>query len=281
MSDPPTLAGMGTPFAPRWLVQVRVGPTTISLYPVVNQSMQPHKHAHAFHINKTALSTQNIDLWLQLDALGMQLNLSATVKGTIKNWFCFFYDSWFDFSKLTILSFHNIKGNIVSNTTEAANPAFLLPIQDGVLADCRKNDVKFVCVQLTINYSTFVNVNPAGPTILRAEYHIELPQTLWQLLNRTGNAYNLLTFHGPSDLRTLSPAEIQAQLLNVTFQDGPVDLQPARFNLSSARTDYNKMRLDIKAKILQLAFLTVYNTLFLELCPGFSSQPHTAITHIR
>ncbi len=137
---------MGTPFAPFLLVPVWVGPTTISLYPVINPLMQPHKRAHALQINKTALSAQNINLRLQLNALGMQLNLSAMVDGTINDWFCFFYDSWFDFSKLTILSFNNVKGNIVSNTTEAADPAtaILLPVQDGVLADCRTKDVKFV-----------------------------------------------------------------------------------------------------------------------------------------
>ncbi len=281
MSNPPTPAGMGTPFAPRLLVPVWVGLTTISLSHVVDPLMQPHKHAHAFYINKTALSAQNIDLRLQLDALGMQLNLSATVDGTITNWFCFFYNSWFDFFKLTILSFHNVKGDIVNDTIEGADPAVLLPVQDGNLSNCRKKYVNFVCVQLTIDYSTFVNVNSAGPTILRAEYYIELPQTLRQLLNGQHTTYNLLTFHGSSNLRTLSPDQVQAQLLNVTFQDGPVNLQPARFNLSSARTDSNEMWLDIKARILRLAFLTVCNTLFLELCPGYSSQHHAASDHIR
>jgi hypothetical protein len=174
MSNPPTPTGMGTPFAPRLLVPVRVGATTISLYPVIDTSMQPHERAHTFHINKTALSAQNINLQLQLDALGTQLNLSAMVNGSINDWFCFFYNSWFNFSKLTILSFHNVKGNIINNTTEEANPAVLLLVQDGNLVDCRKKDVKFVRVQLTIDYSTFVNINSAEPTTLLAEYYIEL-----------------------------------------------------------------------------------------------------------
>ncbi len=107
MSNLPAPASMGTPFAPHLLVQVRVGPATIGLYPVVDPSMPPHECAYAFHINKTALAAQNIKTRLQLDALGTQLNLSVTVDGTINDWFCFFYDNWFDFSKLTILSFHN------------------------------------------------------------------------------------------------------------------------------------------------------------------------------
>jgi hypothetical protein len=79
----------------------------------------------------------------------------------------------------------------------------------------------------------------------------------------------------------LSPAEIQAQLLEVTFQDGLVNLQPACFNLSLARTDSTELRSEIKAKILRLSFSIVCNALFLKLCPGYSSQPHAAIDHIR
>jgi hypothetical protein len=63
MTDTP--APSGTLFAPKSLVQVRVGPTTINLYPVINQLMLPHEWAHAFHINKTALSALTIDLQLQ------------------------------------------------------------------------------------------------------------------------------------------------------------------------------------------------------------------------
>jgi hypothetical protein len=212
MYDPPAPASLGTPFAPRLLVQVWVRQATIGLYPAVNPSMPPHKSAHAFHINMTALVAQiaqNIDIRLQLDALGTQINLSVMVDGTINDWFRFFYDSWFNFSKLTILSFHNVKGDIVQDTTDAADPTILLPIQVGVLANCRKKEIKFIRIQLMLDFSPLVNITPiAGPTILRAEYYIELPQMSRQLLNGTGTAYNLLTFHGPSDLRTLSPAEI-------------------------------------------------------------------------
>jgi hypothetical protein len=94
----------------------------------------------------------------------------VTVNGAINDWFCLFYDSWFDFSKLTILSFHNVKGDIVPDTTDAGDPAILLPVQDGVLANCRKKIVKFVRVQLMLDFSPLVNVTTqAGPTILRAE----------------------------------------------------------------------------------------------------------------
>ncbi len=82
MSDAtPRAADSSRPFVLRALVPVTVGRSTINLYPVINGNMATHKQAHAFHINKTALSSQNIDLRIQLDALGHQLNLSATVEG--------------------------------------------------------------------------------------------------------------------------------------------------------------------------------------------------------
>jgi hypothetical protein len=56
-----------------------------------------------------------------------------------------------------------------------------------------------------------------GATVLRVEYYIKLPQTSRQMTDGNGNAYNLLTFHGPPDICTMLPAEVQAQLLDVTF----------------------------------------------------------------
>jgi hypothetical protein len=111
-----------------------------------------------------------------------------------------------------------------------------------------------------LNYASLVNVKPAGATVLRTEFYIELPQTSVQKTDGNGNAYNLLTFHGPTDLRTITPAKVQAQILDATFQDGPVDLQPSKFNLSSARTDSSEMGSDNEGRIVRLALATVWHT---------------------
>ena len=161
---------------------VTFGHTAINLYPVIDQGMPPHERAHAFHINVTALSSQSIDLRAQLDARGHHLNLSAMVDGVIQDWLRHFYDRWSDFSHLSILSFHNTKGTQAVDTTEAANTAILLPVFDGAVMDCRKN-VKFVRVQLSISFLDLVTVTNPGPTTLRTEYYIELPQTSKPMIN--------------------------------------------------------------------------------------------------
>jgi hypothetical protein len=182
-------AVVGTSFAPKTLVPVLVGCTTVNLYPVVNTTMLVHEHAHAFQINKTALSLQALDLRVMLDALGAHLNLSASIEGMIKEWLWFFQDSWFDFSLLRILSFHNNAGGQVNNTTTVTDPVILLLFQDGPINDCCKA-IKFVRVQLNLNYAVLANVNPPGPTVLRATYYIKLPLTLRALVNGNGVQYS-------------------------------------------------------------------------------------------
>ena len=108
---------------------------------------------------------QALKLRVMLDALGDQLNLSVSVEGMIKEWLWFFKDSWFNFSLLQILSFHNDAGGQVKDTIMAANLAILLPLQDGPIIDCCKA-IKFVRVRLNLNYAGLANVNPPGPTVL-------------------------------------------------------------------------------------------------------------------
>jgi hypothetical protein len=47
----------GAQFAPRVLVPVSIGRTTINLYQCVDSYMQPNERAHAYHINLTALKS--------------------------------------------------------------------------------------------------------------------------------------------------------------------------------------------------------------------------------
>ena len=142
----------GTPFAPRALAPVAVGRTSVNLYPVIDSSMPVEERAHAYQVNKTALASAPVDLRVQLDALGQQLNLAATVDGVRDDWLRFFHDSWSDFRRLAILSFHNDAGAQINDTSTAANAAVLLPVVDGHVANCRRANVKFVRVQITLDF---------------------------------------------------------------------------------------------------------------------------------
>jgi hypothetical protein len=85
MTNATAPAAPGAPFAPCALVPISVGRTTINLYQCVDSSMQPQERAHMYHINLTALKSQNIEPWLQLEALGHQLNLKVMVDGVISD----------------------------------------------------------------------------------------------------------------------------------------------------------------------------------------------------
>ena len=128
MSDASISPGPAAQFTPQSMVAVSISSFTVNPYPVVEETMAVHKRAHAFHVNKAALASQPIPIQLQLDALGNQLNLAATKDGVIQDWTRNFQDHWFDFCHLKILSFHDTKGDMMTNTTNPTDPTRLLPV---------------------------------------------------------------------------------------------------------------------------------------------------------
>ena len=128
---------------------VCVSSYTMNLYPVVEETMEVHERAHAFHVNKAALASQTIPIRLQLDALGNQFNLAATMDGVIQDWTRHFQDHWSGFCHLKVLSFHDTKGDMMTTTADPTDPTRLLPVQDGNVNNCRKQGVQFfLCATL-------------------------------------------------------------------------------------------------------------------------------------
>ena len=103
---------------------------TVKLYLVVNLTMKLPERAQAFQINKTALATPapGIDRCMKLDSLGTQLNLSTIINSVLGNWNRYFGCNWYNFSNVTILSFHNDSGSQVKAKTTATDLAVLLPV---------------------------------------------------------------------------------------------------------------------------------------------------------
>ncbi len=269
-------------FMPLDLVDVHVGRTTVKLYPKIGPAMQIWERVHAYQINKTALTNLPTHLKLIIDAFGTQLNASSTMEGIISDFKRYFYDHWMCFQNLTILSFHDSAGTIINDTTSPADPQVLLPVQDGNLANCRSQGVRFVRVQCVLDFGSLVTATPYPISMtLRVNYYIELPQESRAMTNGAGAAYNLVSFLGVNDLRTLTPPEVKTILLDPCLQDGPVLLKASDFNLQNANTDLTDISLDIEQKILKLAWHQLCTSIFAEICPGYSSQPHATLDHIK
>ena len=128
-------------------------------------------------------------------------------------------------------------GNIINNTATAADASILLPVQNGAAAACRSSGVKFVRVQLALDFADLNRIDPAPNCVLRGEYYIQLPQDTVDLVNAAGTAYRLTTFNGPADLRTLTMDDVRLLILSATHQDAPYDLLELVFNLTSCRTN--------------------------------------------
>ena len=268
-------------FVPRPLVVVQVGRLQVSLYPVVDPSMPVFERAHAFQVAKSALEVLPIDKRQILDALGAQLNCSAIVDGLVHDWRYLFDSTWYDFTQLTIVSFHNSAGAQINNTTIAGNATILLPVIDGNLANCRQPDVRFVRVMSNVDFSSLVRLPAYGPVVLRVGFYIELPQTTVGMTNGAGVAYQLTTWHGAADLSTLVSDDVRTLILEPCLQDGPILLRPADFNLGEVNIDSTTIRETIAGKVLSLGFRQICSSIFMQLCPGYSDQPYAVLEHIR
>ena len=97
MTDATIAPVAGSQFILRPRVAVCVGSYTVNLYPVVDETMEVHERAHAFHVNKAALASQTIPTRLQLGALGNQLNLEPTMDKVMHDWLRHFQDGWYNF----------------------------------------------------------------------------------------------------------------------------------------------------------------------------------------
>ncbi len=132
----------------------------------------------------------------------------------------------------------------------AANTVILLPVINGAIANCHRPNVKFVRVQISLDFRALVNIDPPGLTTLQVEYYVELPQMSQAMVNGAGVGYNLVAFHRADDLCTLPLAQVQTSILDQTLQDGPYNLELANFNLTMARTGGTVLQSKIEGKIL-------------------------------
>jgi hypothetical protein len=258
-------------FVPRSLEPIQVDKMAVKLYPVINSMMKLPKCAHAFQVNKTVLTAPGIDRYLMLDVFGARLNLSAIVNSIRGDWYRHYCRNWSNLDNLTILLFHNDSGAQVNNTTTAANSSVLLPVTNGTINSCRKQNIRFVWVQMNLNFASLITLGNPGVTVLRVEFYIELPQGSRDMINGVNGAYRLTTFLGPDDICLMSREEFSHNILGVTLQDSPIDLLRPDFNLTSAKTE----------KIVCLATPSILDHLFNQLCPGYSKELHTALDHIR
>jgi hypothetical protein len=104
--------------------------------------------------------------------------------------------------------------------------------------------------------------------VFHASYYIKLPQGSCTLINGAGNGYNLVSFLGIEDLRTLMRVQFHDDILSVVQQDSPVLLCMSDFNFQATNTDPNDVNLEINQKILKLAWHQICASVFAKICTG-------------
>jgi hypothetical protein len=205
---------------------VLIGRMYVSLYPKVDLSMTDAEKALAFQHNKLALTFTDLDQRAHLLTLADHLNLMLTAKSGLTNWERKLLQNWENFQYLTILSWHDAKGDVIANKTSATNPSILKPIQDGKRDDCRSAGIKFDQVQLELDYSELQQLRLdcrhliLSYTVSTTFSYLKLPR----MLPMRGVTH---TASQPTLAATTSvpyPQRNKRTILNVRYQDGPYNL---------------------------------------------------------
>jgi hypothetical protein len=239
-------------FIPRDLVLVIVGCHSTNVYPKVEATMPVYERAFAYQVAKSTLESLPINIRLIIKAMATQFNYNATTNGLMYDWKSVLNEGWYNPELLQILSFHNSAGNEVANKTTIADASILLPVVDGIFANCCKPDIRFVRVQITLEYAALFTAGHTSPTSIKSMYYIKLSITTIPMTNGAGGAYNLTTYHGPGNLRTMTAAKVLTQIIDPCLQQGPITLENANFNLAAANVDTIKHCDFLNSKILQL-----------------------------
>jgi len=264
-------------FTHKALVPVKVGGHSVNLYPVFDTSMSAAERAHGFHVCKSNLTAAPLSPRQILNAMGQQTGQSAVVEGGVAGLLRHFQDHWTNFRNLTIVSWHDSTGTIINNTTVAGDPSILLPIQNGALANCRQPDVKFVRVQVSVDYTNAMR----GVSPIRLDFYVELPQSATPMVNGAGNAYTSVTYSGPADLRTLDTAQTASTILDVTYQTKPGQIQATVFGATAATLTQDHAMTEIESKILRVCMEAVFADVFLAVAPNFTNQPEAALEYVK
>jgi hypothetical protein len=153
----------------------------------VDAAMSIAEQAHAFHVTKSALHTVPLPPDVHLETFGSYMNSSSVVDGLKFDFHEHLCENWFDMNHLTIMSFHDSAGTAMPDAVTAADAAILKPVVPGPINNCRHPDVRFVRLQLVLDFRTLCTAaRPADNTTLRASYYLELPQSLVVVNNGHG-----------------------------------------------------------------------------------------------
>ncbi len=149
------------------------------------------------------------------------------------------------------------------------------------LAACHQQDVRFVCIQVSLDVVPLLGARHAGATVLKSMYYLELPQQLVNMANGLGAVYILTTFHGPANITMMTAHKVLEEIIHPCLQRSPITLSGSDFNIQEANIDSNMVKDQLITKLLLLGFGTICASVFAILCPGFSDQPHAVLEHIR
>ena len=175
---PLSLTGTGV------MVERRLGGKKISMPTTITGDEDAQSRALTYHAVVSILETEcyGIRYDIRIRMLGSILNQDFVANRSITEFLNAYEEQLRDPDRFTILSYHNLDGDVLPNTTCVADSMVLKPTGDTVTgtlqADRRTVNIKFVTYKVAFDFSDLFLKNVECNKIMALTNTVELPQTI-------------------------------------------------------------------------------------------------------
>ena len=138
--DQVVIDNLNQSFIPKKKVTHYHGKLTLQLYADITHDMMDPERTYAFNVNKTAVKNEHaLSYTSKLDIMGEKHNSTNIVDVELNQWKTEGLTQLKSNDELKVLSCHDHTGAPILNCADANGR--IKPIQDGLAADCRPNNM--------------------------------------------------------------------------------------------------------------------------------------------
>jgi hypothetical protein len=163
----------------------------------------------------------------------------------------------------------------MANVHIPTNPSLLKPVAPGAVANYRPADVKFARCEFTLPLGAISANAPTRSLIF--QFCLPLTQTMRQVTNDNGVDRTLTTWHGNTNIGSMTSKETHFKVVDRGSFDVPCDLVRNPGFSTNAAVDDTLLWGEMKKRLHKAVCNMVYKDCFEHLCPNYGDNPAIAL----
>lgn len=270
-----------THFTEKKLVPHMIGKETVMIYPSLTPDMSLAERAHAFNVNKNALSNLFLPQRITLRALGDTLGCSAVVSLTAAKFKKIADAQLYSNVIPSATSYHGSNGHVIKDAVDISNKNTLKSVDDNMSDSnlIRPDGIQYARLQSLLN---FQDVDSNRTTNYKFTWFHLLPtKSKTVKVDQDNNVKLYQTFTGPSDWYKSKKSERYWN--HPSAINKPFDLIASSINDPNFDAELNITSAEgrLETLIHNAASDMIRKAIFDTICPNYIDDPASAVLKIK